>query len=390
MRPATSSARCGCLATATLLFCLLTHPFLSSCAHIQTDLIEVEQGAYPFFIDDAPADSLIDAIDRHLSYLDKKSVTSSEEFSRSLSTFKTLLKNGADPIELNRLIRNHFHLYKSRGRNQQQEMLVTGYYEPVFNGSLSKTGPYLYPVYGVPETLIRRQQGPLKIGRLDESGRFVHYWTRKEIDTNDLLQGNELVYLKDKLDVYLLQVQGSGRIRLPGGQTRALHFAASNGHQYNSLGKLIVDEGIMTKEEVSVDSIRAYLADNPEELDRMLFHNPRYIFFGWGDDQGPRGSLGQVLTAQRSIAVDHDIFPTGAIGYLVSRRPVLNDDGSINHWKMFGRFVLPQDSGAAIKGPGRVDLFLGNDYYAEKAAGNMKERGSLFFLLPKPPIEKPN
>ena len=115
----------------------------------------------------------------------------------------------------------------------------------------------------------------------------------------------------------------------------------------------------------------------------MLFHNPRYIFFQWGDDHGPRGSLGEILTADRSVAIDHSILPTGAIGYLVSRRPVLNDNGTINHWRVFSRFVLPQDSGSAIKGPGRVDLFLGNGHYAETAAGNMKETGELYFLLKK-------
>lgn len=122
----------------------------------------------------------------------------------------------------------------------------------------------------------------------------------------------------------------------------------------------------------------------------MLYHNPRYIFFKWGDDKGPRGSLGQILTSHRSIAIDHKVFPTGAIGYLVSRRPIINEDGTVNHWKPFGRFVLPQDSGAAIKGAGRVDLFWGSDYYAEKAAGTMKETGNLFFLLPKLPAPEAN
>jgi membrane-bound lytic murein transglycosylase A len=138
----------------------------------------------------------------------------------------------------------------------------------------------------------------------------------------------------------------------------------------------------MTRSAVSIESIRTYFDDHPESLEPMLFHNPRYIFFDWGDDRGPRGSIGQVLTPQRSVALDHDIFPTGAIGYLISRRPVLDANGAINHWKIFGRFVLPQDSGAAIKGAGRVDLFMGSDYYAEKAAGHMNEPGSLFFLLP--------
>ena len=394
-----SSTRFEYVLAVFLTLSLLANPLLSSCAQTDRDLIAVEHGTYPFFIDDGSAVSLIEAIDRHLSYLDKSSIADSvvetkkisqQEFARSLTTFKSLLLTSPDPIQLNQLIRNHFQLYKSKGRDDRQQMLVTGYYEPVFEGSLSETETYRYPVYRVPDSLIQRSKDRVKVGRLDAAGQLVPFWTRREIETQNLLHGSELVYLKDRLDRYLLHVQGSGRVRLPDGSVKALHFGASNGHTYNSLGKLLVDEGIMSAKEVSIDSIRRYFTEHPEVVDRMLFHNPRYIFFHWGDDQGPRGSLGQVLTANRSIAVDPKIFPTGAIGYLVSRRPVLDEDGSINHWKLFGRFVLPQDSGAAIKGPGRVDLFFGNDYYAEKAAGNMKESGSLFFLLPKSTIETTN
>ena len=389
----------GFLTTALLLFFLLANPLFSSCAHVETSLIEVDLGTSPFFVDDASQASLIEAIDRHLSYLkasdkadsdDKVSGIPRNEFYRSLSRFRELLNSNPDPVRLNQLIRAHFQLFQAAGRDEGNEMLVTGYYEPVFKGSLVETPTYRYPLYGVPKSLITSHKGSRKIGRLDKNGRFVPFWTRQEIETNNLLSGSELVWLKDRLDAYLLQVQGSGRILLPDGSTRALHFAISNGLAYNSLGKLFVDEQIMTKDEVSIDTIRAYFETYPDQIERMLHHNPRYIFFNWGDDRGPRGSLGQVLTADRSVAIDHGIFPTGALGYLISRRPVLNDDGSINHWKMFGRFVLPQDSGAAIKGPGRVDLFLGNDFYAEKAAGTMKEKGSLFFLLPRTGYEQLN
>jgi membrane-bound lytic murein transglycosylase A len=291
---------------------------------------------------------------------------------------------------LNQLIRTHFQLYRAAGRDSDKKMLVTGYYEPVFEGSIEKRDGYRFPLYSRPPTLVTSHQGKKKTGRLDDSGRLVPFWSRQEIETTNLLEGHEMVWLKNRFDAYLLQVQGSGRILLPDGTTRAVHFAAANGLGYRSLGKLFVDEQIMTRKEVSIEAIRSYFSAHPEQMERMLHHNPRYIFFKWGDDRGPRGSLGQVLTADRSVAVDHSVFPSGAIGYLVSRRPILNDDGTVNHWKTFGRFVLPQDSGAAIKGPGRVDLFMGNDYYAEKAAGSMKEKGSLFFLLPRSGTERLN
>lgn len=398
---ASGSARLGygCLVPLVLLLVLLTNPLLSSCGHVEPTLVEIDHGGSPFFIDDASQASLIDAIDRHLTYLSRTSEADQadqisgiprNEYHRSLATFKQLLISNPDPIRLNQLIRSHFLLYQAAGRDGNHGMLVTGYYEPVFAGSLEQTPTYRYPLYGVPDALLTSYQGTKKSGRLDENDRFVPFWTRREIETINPLSGSELVWLKDRFDAYLLHIQGSGRILLPDGTTRALHFGASNGLTYRSLGKLFVDEKIMAREEVSIDAIRDYFTSHPDQMERMLHHNPRYTFFKWGDNRGPRGSLGQILTADRSIAVDHSIFPTGAIGYLVSRRPVLNDDGSINHWKMFGRFVLPQDSGAAIKGPGRVDLFLGNDYYAEKAAGSMKEKGSLFFLLPRSGAERLN
>lgn len=382
----------GSRATALVIFLVLLTQLLSSCARVDNNLVEIGPGSAPLFIDDESPASLIEAIDRHLDYLENAEVAypltrakriTSDDFSGALKKFKSLLLTDPDPLELNRLVRSHFRIYRSTGRNGAGEMLVTGYYEPMFEGSLERTPPYLYPLYGVPDSLVIGDREKNKTGRIDVDGRLVPYWTRRKIESGNLLQGSELVWLKDRLDAYLLQVQGSGRIQLPDGSSRALHFAAANGLAYRSLGKLFVDEQLMTREEVSIDRIRAYFSSHPEELERMLYHNPRYIFFKWGDDKGPRGSLGQVLTAQRSVAIDHEIFPTGALGYLVSSRPIINQAGSVNHWKPFGRFVLPQDSGAAVKGAGRVDLFWGSDYYAEKAAGTMKEAGSLFFLLPR-------
>ncbi len=139
----------------------------------------------------------------------------------------------------------------------------------------------------------------------------------------------------------------------------------------------------MKVSDVSITSMREYFIQHPEKMTRMLRNNRRYIFFKWGNDDGPKGSLGEVLTPGRSVAIDHTVFPTGTFGYLVSRRPVLNNDGSIHHWQQFSRFVLPQDSGSAIKGAGRIDLFWGAGNYARTAANHMKEKGQFYFLIKK-------
>jgi len=351
---------------------------------------------YPLFLDDASVEGLVSAIDHQIAYLNQQpkgalhrsaagSLTT-EQLSESLRRFREIVSSNRNPIEISRLIRNEFTLFEAPGRTGKQDMLVTGYYEPLFKASLEKRPPYLYPVYSVPASLVMRRDSKskaLRSGRIDKHGNLVSYWSRREIETDNRARGYELAYLSDPLDAYLLQIQGSGRILLPDGTNRSLHFAASNGLPYNSLGKLLVDEGHLTREQVSVPAIREFFKSHPNELPRMLQHNPRYTFFRWGDEAGPRGSLGRPLTPGRSIAIDHGALPGGTIAYLVSQRPVLKPDGSISHWRPFGRFVLPQDSGAAIAGPGRVDLFFGSGQYAEVAASHMQEPGRLFFLVKK-------
>jgi len=368
---------------------------LTSCA-VLLGIKALPPHKYPHFIDDISQESLLKAIDHQLHYLDTQEPETqarigSETFSysslrQSMVAFKEIIKRGLSPFELNQIIQERFAVYEAAGRDSQKQILLTGYYEPLFAGSYEARPPYVFPLYAIPDSLaIEEGETPsiTKIGRLTAHGNLGPYWSREEIERENLLQGNELVYLRDPLDAYLLHVQGSGRIKLPDGNIRAIHFAASNGLEYNSLGKLFVDEGIMTKDEVSIPKMRHYFSEHPEKIRRMLNHNPRYIFFKWGDEMGPKGSLGETLTPGRSIAIDQTILPIGAIGYLVSRKPVINKDGDIEYWVPLNRFVIPQDSGAAIQGAGRVDLFWGNGTYAETAANHMNETGKLYFLLQK-------
>jgi membrane-bound lytic murein transglycosylase A len=347
----------------------------------------------PFFIDDGSRQSLNVALDAQISWLTELDHTqqfalgstriSSRKLLHTVRSFKELIEADLNPVGLNEALRRSFSLVKSPGRNGSGKMLVTGYYEPLFAGSLTPDGGCRYPLYGLPDDLISIDKGGRRvIGRRTDTGNPAPYWSRSAIETNGLLRGNELVYLCDPFDAYLLHIQGSGRIRLSDGTVKSVRFAGSNGLEYMSLGKLFVDRGIMELSEVSTTAMRDYFSDHPEKLTQMLHHNPRYIFFGFGDEGPPHGSLSIALIAGRSVAVDHTSWPPG-IGYLVSRRPVLDGNGAINHWRPFGRFVVVQDSGAAITGPGRVDIFWGNDEYAELSAGIMKEEGELYFLVAK-------
>ncbi len=213
----------------------------------------------------------------------------------------------------------------------------------------------------------------------------VPYWTRAEIDSTNVLAGNELVYLKDDFDAFLLHVQGSGKIELRNGTIKNIQYRTNNGHNYSSIGKLLVDENKLLLKDVDMPAIRHYLRQNPQERSRIFNHNKRYIFFGWGDENHPRGSIGAPLTPERSIAIDKKSLPLGTICYLVSRRPVIDETGQITTWETMHRFVVAQDTGSAIRGPGRVDFFWGNGNYAEIAAGAMKEEGKLYFLISKEP-----
>ena len=353
----------------------------------------------PSLRDDMDHKSLITAATRHLQYLRKlspdtvvrlgKETCSRDCLLESMETFLEILKKNPTPTALDLAIRQDFNLYQAAGRDKGEkgEMLITGYYEPLLEGSLSKSAPYIHPLYAPPDSLISYRDpvtGKKATGRHDATGKKVPFWTRKEIEEKKLLTGGELVYLKDPVDAFVLHVQGSGKIRFRDGSLRAIQFAATNGREYKSIGKLLVDEKKMSREEATMPTIRHYLEQNKDEQKRILHHNPRYVFFQWNEkEESPTGSLGLPLTAGRSIAVDPGTLPTGVMAYLVSQKPVIDREGQIVSWVPMHRFVLPQDSGAAIKGAGRADLFWGNGHYAEIAAGTMKEQGQLYFLVKK-------
>ncbi len=366
-------------------------------------LLPLAATKYPVFADDLEYADLDRAIEESLIYLRKRPRSSRitiaglsypiDHLTRSLLFFRNLVAEHPSAELLNRQINAYFDIYQASGTdgyNPQRKMLVTSYYQPLFEGSLIAEGPYRYPIYGIPDTLVLRhdaESGKKQIGRL-EGSRFLNYWSRGEIEDDGRAAGNELVYLKDPLDAFLLHVQGSGLIKLPDGSIRGIHYAMKNGRRYKSIGKYMVQTGRMTLAEASIDSIRSYLAAHPDEIRVILHQNDSFIFFEWTTTHGAIGSLGRELTAGRSIAMDQGRFPAGALSFLSSRKPVLGN-GRIINWTPFSRFVLVQDTGSAIRGSGRVDLFWGTGKDAGLAAGRMKEDGTLYFLLLKQQFLQP-
>ena len=356
----------------------------------------------PFeFADDLDRTSLILAIRRNLEYLerlDPKTVFrygprdfTSVQVRESQELFLSLLLKDPDAARLSREIREKFRVYRAEGQSGGGQILFTGYYEPLFEGRLTPDKTFKYPLYAPPGDLVRidlspfgeRFKGEEIVARID-GRKVLPYYSRYQIEAERMLDGKglEIAWLKNPVDVAFLHIQGSGRVRLPDGKDLLVHYKTSNGRPYRSIGRYMIEKEFLTREEMSMQAIRRYLTEHPEVIEEVLNHNPSYVFFEEVGD-GPLGSLGVLLTAGRSVALDPKVYPRGALGFISCRKPVADARGDITGWVPFSRFILNQDSGGAIKGAGRADIFWGSGPYAELAAGHLKHEGELYFLMKK-------
>lgn len=310
------------------------------------------------------------------------------ELVAALERLRARITDGMSPGELSARVLEEFEPLESAGGDDGQ-VLFTGYYEPTLEASLTRTAEYSVPIHRLPEDLLEiplesfaeRFKAERVFGRL-EGRKVVPYWTRGEIRTGRL-DGRklELAWAKDPVALFFMEVQGSGRLRLPDGTERRIGYAASNGRPYRSIGSLLIQEGVIPKEQMSMQALRAWLAANPAQCGRVLDFNESYVFFRYLD--GPaEGSLGRPVTPGRSIATDARLFPKGGLAFIQTEHPVRLPDGTVQ-WRPLSRFMLNQDTGGAIRGAGRVDVFWGPGPEAELAAGMMKQKGRLLFLVPR-------
>ncbi len=281
---------------------------------------------------------------------------------------------------------NWFVPHRVHGANRQKKGLITGYYEPLLHGSYTRSERFRHPLFGRPESLLIIDLGDrfptLKDqrvrGRL-EGNRVIPYYTRAEIDGSESpLQGNEILWLDDPNELFFLHIQGSGRVQLDDGQVIGVGYADQNGHPYRAIGRDLVERGELALEEVTLFSIRRWLRDNPDEAEALLFENPSYVFFVLREapEKGPVGSLNVPLTPIRSLAIDPKLVNLGVPIWLDTHYPGQED-------RPLRRLVMAQDTGGAIKGNLRADLFWGHGEEAERQAGEMKSQGSLVVLLPR-------
>ena len=292
----------------------------------------------------------------------------------------------------------HFLPYRVANADGSVQGLATGYYEPLLRGSRRKEGPYRYPLYAAPEDLlivdlaeINPELKHLRLrGRLD-GRRVVPYYPRAEIERGlPALAGKELLWVDDPVDLFFLQIQGSGRVRLATGELVRVGYADQNGQPYRSIGRYLVEQGELKLEQASMQGIKAWGAANPEKLDALLNQNPSFVFFrelstaegGQGSNAGgpmttggPVGALGVALTPERSIAVDPRHIPLGAPVFLATTWP--------NSTQPLQRLVLAQDTGGAIRGAVRADYFWGFGDAAGAQAGRMRQGARMWVLLPR-------
>ncbi|KAI5912595.1 murein transglycosylase A [Thauera sp. 2A1] len=279
----------------------------------------------------------------------------------------------------------HFVPWRLTNADHSPEGLITGYYEPVIKGSRARGGAYAWPIHGRPDDMLTIELGdiypelkPLRLrGRL-VGNKVLPYWSREELtQKQDRIPAKVLLWASDPIDLFFLQVQGSGRVELPDGKTVRIGYADQNGYPYQSIGRWLVARGELPLEKASMDGIKRWVQDNPGRLPELLNANPSYVFFRElpPSDDGPLGALGVPLSAGRSIAVDPRYVPLGAPVFLSTTRPLSNAP--------LKRLMLAQDTGSAIKGAVRADFFWGLGPQAGAEAGRMRQQGKMWLLLPR-------
>ncbi|HHT9130810.1 MAG TPA: murein transglycosylase A, partial [Candidatus Brocadiaceae bacterium] len=369
-----------------LLFVLLTVLSGSGCAMFKKrpllvpretgdTLVEItDPKQLPNFQDDYSRDTLLRSIDNSLDYFKKVKSNpyafhmkdfSHENLANTLKFFREGFSSYRNVQELNEFIIKNFRVFQAIGKEYDGQAHFTGYGTPIYDGSLSQTGEFRYPLYKLPSDFKKP------------------YYTRREIEERNLLKGNEIAYLKSKLDAYLIHVQGSGQIRLTSGEKVYVGYAADSGHKYTSLGHLLVTDGKIPEDELTLSTLISYFKQHPNELDSYLKKNDRYIFFKRVTHAVPYGSINVPVTAMRSIATDKKVFPAGGLAFaVIEPRKSKN-----HHWfhKKEGieksLFVLDQDTGSAIETPARADIYFGIGDQAMREAGNLNSYGRLYYLL---------
>ena len=373
----------------------------------QMALQKISPGEYPDFSKALGRMNTADlkrAVNNSLAYLARRSSQKKYPYLdidharavASLRAFSALLDSGVlsqSPAEFNQEIADTFEVYRSigapspNGSGYTGKVLFTGYFTPTYDASLTRGGSYQWPIYKRPADLVSDESGDVAHKSMPD-GTLAPYPDRKEVESG-LLAGQELARVTSRWNAYVITVQGSARLRLPDGRILEVGYAGSNGREYVSPGQQMVADGVISRRDLSFETMRRYFAEHPEAMDKYLWLNPRTVFFA-NRPGGPFGSLNVPVTAFATIATDKAVYPPAMVAFLSVPIPAASagmmpqGNGSASMENNYSGFMLDQDRGGAIRSAGRTDIYMGIGQSAEQVSGHQLDAGSLYYIAVKP------
>ncbi|MDZ8086482.1 MAG: murein transglycosylase A [Nostoc sp. DedQUE12b] len=329
--------------------------------------------------------ALLTSIDNSLVYLAKKEAIAAyqnypmkeitlDRVRRSLLRFRQLVVSSKSPAQLQAAVRREFVFYQSVGNDGKGTVKFTAYYEPVYTASRVRTATYKYPLYRLPPDFSQWPKPHPK--RIDLEGKDGLQGNKSK------LRGLELLWFRDRLDAYMVHIQGSAQIKLTNGKKTSIGYAGGTDYPWTSIGKELAKDGKLPLEGLTMPRLISYFRQKPKELNNYLPRWERFIFFQETSGRPATGSIHVPVTAERSIATDKSLMPPGALALIYNSFPYPASGGKLER-RTVSRFVLDQDTGSAIKVPGRVDYFMGSGKLAGDRAGVTGGNGSLYYLLLK-------
>ncbi|MCF2145267.1 murein transglycosylase A [Desmonostoc muscorum LEGE 12446] len=329
--------------------------------------------------------ALLASIDNSLRYLAKNEAIAAyqnypikeitlDRVRRSLLRFRQLVVSSKSPAQLQAAVRREFVFYQSVGNDGKGTVKFTAYYEPVYTASRVRTATYKYPLYRLPPNFNQWAKPHPK--RIDLEGKDGLQGNKSQ------LRGLEILWFRDRLDAYMIHIQGSAQIKLTNGKTTSVGYAGGTDYPWTSIGKELAKDGKLPLEGLTMPRLISYFRQKPQELNNYLPRWERFIFFQETNGRPATGSIHVPVTAERSIATDKSLMPPGALALIYNSFPYPASGGKLER-RAVSRFVLDQDTGSAIKGPGRVDYFMGSGKLAGDRAGITGGNGSLYYLLLK-------
>jgi membrane-bound lytic murein transglycosylase A len=329
--------------------------------------------------------ALLTSIDHSLRYLNTpRAATVYQNFPvegitldrvrRSLVRFRQLVVSAKSPAQLQKAVKREFDFYKSIGNDGQGTVKFTAYYEPVYTASRVPTAQYKYPVYRAPIDLNQwAKPHPTRVQLEGENGL---------LGDKSPLRGSEMFWFRNRLDAYMIHIQGSAQLRLADGKKTSVGFAGATDYPWTSIGRALIKDGKLDPQNATMPALISHFRRVPEDMNVYLPKWERFVFFKETNGAPATGSIGVPVTAERSIATDKSLMPPGALALINNAFPFPAPGGGMVR-RQVSRFVLDQDTGSAIKGPGRVDYFMGTGEMAGNRAGVTGGNGQLYYLLLK-------